>query len=157
MPAAPRTVSAFGEYGTWTVRPVKPPPPHPSVVPRRDGSRRSTHSPSRAARPSGPPWARGGWAGAKAGSWAGAGGAAGPAAVAFVPRGVPAQAMRVTAVTRAAAIESRRRGEIMGTCEHANPLTGALLGPGTGAAARDAYDVGPPRSPTLASRAQDDG
>src|SRR3954447_20153716 len=139
MPAAPRTVSAVGEYGTWTVRPVKPPPPHPSVVPRRDGSRRSTHSPSRAARPSGAPWARGGWGGAKAGrwggagggaragSWAGAGGAAGPAAVAFVPRGVPAQAMRVTAVTRAAAIESRRRGEIMGTCEHANPLTGALL------------------------------
>src|SRR3954469_8517151 len=113
MPAAPRTVSAFGEYGTWTGRPVKPPPPHPSVVPRRDGSRRSTHSPSRAARPSGPPWARGGWAGAKAGSGVGAGGAAGPAAVAFVPRGAPAQAMRVTAVTRAAAIESRRRGEVM--------------------------------------------
>src|SRR3954449_1790541 len=127
MPAAPRTVSAFGEYGTCTVRPVKPPPPHPRATPRRDGSRRSTHSPSRALRPSGPPCATGGWAGSKAGSGVGAGAASGAAAVAFVPRGDPAQAMSVTAVTRAAAIERRRRGEVMGTCEHARSLTGELL------------------------------
>src|SRR3954449_12608570 len=81
MPAAPRTVSAFGEYGTCTVRPVKPPPPHPRATPRRDGSRRSTHSPSRALRPSGPPCATGGWAGSKAGSGVGAGAGAGAPAV----------------------------------------------------------------------------
>src|SRR3954447_13462093 len=110
MPALPRTVPAFGEYGIFTVRPVKVPPAHPSASPREDGSGRSIHSPSSALRPSGPPRATGGWAGSNAGSGSGAGAAAeGPAAVAFV-RGEPAHAMSVAAVTRAAAIESRFRG-----------------------------------------------
>src|SRR5919202_2803279 len=116
MPASPRTVPAFGEYGICTVRPVKPPSAHPSASPRADGSRRSTHSPSSALRPSGPPRATGGWAGSNAGSGAGAGGAgAGAAAVAFVSRGEPAQAKSVTGVTRAAAVEIRLRGEVMVT------------------------------------------
>src|ERR687885_2425042 len=118
MPASPRTVPAFGEYGICTVRPVKPPSAHPSPSPWADGSRRSTHSPSSALRPSGPPRATGGWAGSKAGRGAGAGAGgvgAGAAAVAFVSRGEPAQAMSVTAVTRAAAVEIRLRGEVMVT------------------------------------------